>query len=263
MPIKCERHSKRVQQTFGQALGAGVVAILIICTLCGILITWKANPPHLKGYEIKNIIRKIPPKSIDDLKALRELALLVAEQNTWFTFLSWFLLYIFMQICAIPGTLSLSLISGALYGQISGLLAVSVTSTLGSSCCYLLTGSFVGRPLAQYFWPQRLDWFRRQVESRRSNILFYIVFLRVTPVLPNTFINVAAPIVGIDLVPFFVGTFVGCLPNNFLAVSLGSKLRDLNSTSDLANMQSLVFVSCLGLFALLPVWMRSKKQKLT
>jgi uncharacterized membrane protein YdjX (TVP38/TMEM64 family) len=164
----------------------------------------------VQGYQTENVMKNFPPKSIDDLKALRELALLVAGQNTWFTFFTWFFFYILMQICAIPGTLSLSLICGALYGQIVGLLAVSVTSTLGSSCCYLLTGSFLGRPLAQYFWPQRLEWFRGQVESRKSNILFYIIFLRLTPVLPNTFINVAAPIVGIDLVPFFVGTFECC-----------------------------------------------------
>lgn len=161
----------------------------------------------MQSSQIKSILKNFPPKSIEDLKALRELALFVAEQNTSFTFLSWSLLYILMQICAIPGTLSLSLICGALYGQVIGLLAVSLTSTLGSSCCYLLTGSFLGRPLAQHFWPQRLDWFRRQVESRRSNILFYIIFLRLTPVLPNTFINVAAPIVGIDLVPFFIGKY--------------------------------------------------------
>lgn len=47
MPIKSERHS-RCDQSCGQALGAGVVVILIVCTLCGIVITWKANTPHLE-----------------------------------------------------------------------------------------------------------------------------------------------------------------------------------------------------------------------
>ena len=52
MRIKSERHSK-CDQSCGQALGAAVVVILMVCTLCGVMITWKANPPHLEvRYEI-------------------------------------------------------------------------------------------------------------------------------------------------------------------------------------------------------------------
>lgn len=36
-------------------------------------------------------------------------------------------------------------------------------------------------------------------------MLSYIVFLRVTPILPNTFINVASPVVRVPLMPFIVG----------------------------------------------------------
>lgn len=41
--------------------------------------------------------------------------------------------------------------------------------------------------------------------ARRRELLNYIVFLRVTPILPNTFINVASPIVGVPLAPFALG----------------------------------------------------------
>lgn len=33
----------------------------------------------------------------------------------------------------------------------------------------------------------------------------YIVFLRVTPILPNTFINMASPVVGVPVLPFIAG----------------------------------------------------------
>lgn len=60
-----------------------------------------------------------------------------------------------------------------------------------------------------------------------------MLFLRATPLLPNTFINVAAPIAGVPVAPFVVGTLLGCLPNNFVAVSAGSRLGELTSLSDL------------------------------
>ena len=55
-------------------------------------------------------------------------------------------------------------------------------------------------------WPDRLAYFGRQVASRKANLLSYIVLLRVTPVLPNTFINVASPMVDVPLPPFMLGT---------------------------------------------------------
>ena len=36
-------------------------------------------------------------------------------------------------------------------------------------------------------------------------MLSYIVLLRLTPVLPNTFINVASPMVDVPLTPFMLG----------------------------------------------------------
>ncbi len=48
-------------------------------------------------------------------------------------------------------------------------------------------------------------WCSTQVTKRKNDLLNYMIFLRVTPILPNTFINVAAPVVGVPLAPFFFG----------------------------------------------------------
>lgn len=41
-----------------------------------------------------------------------------------------------------------------------------------------------------------------------SELLSYILFLRVTPLLPNTFINLASPVVGVPPLPFVFGKAV-------------------------------------------------------
>jgi len=48
-----------------------------------------------------------------------------------------------------------------------------------------------------------------QVENHSEHLLNYIIFLRITPFLPNWFINIASPVINVPLTPFFVGTFLG------------------------------------------------------
>lgn len=114
------------------------------------------------------------------------------------------LLYVIMQTFAVPGTITLSLLSGALYGSGRGFALVAVVSTLGSTCCYCMSALF-GRPLARAVWRDRLDAFSASVAERSNDLLSYIIFLRVTPILPNVFINVASPIVGVPLWEFCLG----------------------------------------------------------
>ena len=51
-----------------------------------------------------------------------------------------------------------------------------------------------------------------QVANHREDLFNYIMFLRITPFLPNWFINIASPIIGVPVWPFFAGTFVGRSP---------------------------------------------------
>ena len=63
------------------------------------------------------------------------------------------------------------------------------------------------------------DW-SRKVDGQKSNIFSYIVFLRITPFLPNWFINIVSPVIGVRLPPFWLGTFVGVAPPSFIAIQV-------------------------------------------
>lgn len=58
---------------------------------------------------------------------------------------------------------------------------------------------------------QRLLWmaFCWQVDKHRDHLINYIIFLRITPFLPNWFINITSPIINVPLGVFFLGTFLG------------------------------------------------------
>jgi uncharacterized membrane protein YdjX (TVP38/TMEM64 family) len=67
----------------------------------------------------------------------------------------------------------------------------------------------VGRPLVFKYAPDRAREWSDKVARHRDNLLSYMLFLRITPFLPNWFINLASPIIGVPLSPFFWGTFFG------------------------------------------------------
>jgi uncharacterized membrane protein YdjX (TVP38/TMEM64 family) len=247
--------------------------------------------PHSQPHEFRAIVSNFPPSSLTAVITLRDTLLSYAQAHpvrqgaacciptervgvnllhplcipplcfltvcslappqAW-TALGILSLYVTMQAFAIPGTVSLSLLSGALYGTVRGFALVAAVSTVGAVACYGLS-SLLGRPLAAaLFGRARLDRFRAEIAARRHALLGYIVFLRLTPLLPNVFINVASPIVGVPLADFAAGTIVGCAPNNWLAAHAGARLGELRSLADLYSLRALLLCAAAGGIALLP-----------
>ncbi|KAJ6695832.1 hypothetical protein OIU74_014850 [Salix koriyanagi] len=146
--------------------------------------------------------------------------------------------YIFMQTFMIPGTVFMSLLAGALFGVLKGVALVVFTATAGASSCYFLS-KLIGRPLVFSLWPDKLSFFQEQVARRRGGLLNYMLFLRVTPTLPNTFINVASPIVDVPYHIFFLATLIGIIPAAYVTVKAGIALGELQSIGDLYDFNSI------------------------
>ena len=50
-----------------------------------------------------------------------------------------------------------------------------------------------------------------QIDERRGDLFNYLVFLRVTPILPNIFINISSPVVDVPLRPFALGAYTNAV----------------------------------------------------
>lgn len=57
--------------------------------------------------------------------------------------------------------------------------------------------------------------FLYQVDRHRDHLINYIIFLRITPFLPNWFINITSPVINVPLGVFFIGTFIGKMLLNY------------------------------------------------
>ncbi|KAL2485536.1 SNARE associated Golgi protein family [Abeliophyllum distichum] len=197
------------------------------------------------------------PRSLQDLQILKDNLESYTSDYTIQVLVGYCLVYIFMQTFMIPGAVFMSLLAGALFGVFKGVALVVFTATTGASSCYFLS-KLIGRPLVFSLWPDKLTFFQNQVAKRRERLLNYMLFLRVTPTLPNTFINVASPIVDVPYHIFFLATFIGIIPAAFVTVRAGIALGDLQSVGDLYDFQSIVTLFLLGVLSVTPTLMGNK-----
>ena len=168
-------------------------------------------------------------------------------------------LYIFLQAFAIPGPLLLSILAGALFGFVEGFITVCICATIGACCCYLLSET-IGKSLVLNYFPQMLLQFHQRISEHHHNLLWYLLFLRITPILPNWFINLASPLVGVPLSTFTLATLVGIMPGNVIHVNVGVTIASVKSLHAI-QLQHILMLLGLGALALLPTWLQRKYPK--
>ncbi|KAH1230463.1 putative membrane protein [Glycine max] len=157
------------------------------------------------------------PRTLSDLRLLKEHLSAYASNHPAQFILGYCSTYIFMQTFMIPGTIFMSLLAGALFGVVRGILLVVFNATAGASSCFFLS-KLIGRPLVSWLWPEKLRFFQAEIAKRRDRLLNYMLFLRITPTLPNLFINLASPIVDVPFHIFFSATLIGLVPASYITV---------------------------------------------
>lgn len=167
-----------------------------------------------------------------------------------------------LQTFAIPGSLFLSILSGFLFNFPAALILVCFCSALGATLCYLLS-QLAGRRLVRRFLPERAALWSQQIDKHRGNLLSYMLFLRMTPFLPNWFINLVAPVIGVPLFPFAFGTFLGVAPPSVIAIQAGKTLHTMTSSRDAFSWTSVCILGVFAVLSLVPVLLKGKlKSKL-
>uniref|UniRef100_A0A1I7XDC2 Transmembrane protein 41B n=1 Tax=Heterorhabditis bacteriophora TaxID=37862 RepID=A0A1I7XDC2_HETBA len=202
------------------------------------------------------------PRSLDDAKELGRILSHYKEQHFGVVFAGVVVVYLMLQSFAIPGSIFLTILSGYLFPFAAALLLVCTCSASGAVVCYFLSYLF-GRSVVMHHFPERLNQWQEEVGKHRDNLLNYIVFLRVTPLLPNWFINIASPVLDVPVGPFFWGTFIGVAPPSFLYIQAGSTLEQMTHTNIAWNWNSIALLTFFAILSVLPVfWKRVVRDKL-
>ncbi|XP_077518031.1 transmembrane protein stas [Amblyomma americanum] len=264
MAAECDASTKQESVTVplkhGRESTSRAFLILVMIFLSSLLCLFLVylNFPKLDPSEKQHI--KLP-RDIEDAKGLGQVLNRYTDRYFFAVTSGFFVTYIFLQSFAIPGSIFLSILSGFLFPFPMALFLVCLCSALGASFCYFFS-YLVGRKLVLKYFPSRAMKWSEQVGNHRDNLLNYMIFLRVTPFVPNWFINIAAPVIDVPIAPFFLGTFFGVAPPSFVAIQAGTTLHQLTSSRDAISWWSVTLLAGFAVLSLVPVIFKGKlKQK--
>lgn len=214
----------------------------------------------LVAFLMRNILTQLP-QSVDDVKAIVESLEEYKDTHFWQVWSGFVAIYIAMQSCGIPGTLFLSILSGALFGTPIGFGTVALTSSTGASVCYMLSRHFAKDAIESRF-EGMIRSFRTSIHEHKENLFNYLLFLRMTPFMPNWFINLASPVMGIPFSTFYFATLLGLMPANYLHVTTGAVIHSFQTGESVIEWRTMIALSCVGVISLFPVLYRKMTKRI-
>lgn len=135
--------------------------------------------------------------------------------------------YVVVTALSLPGAAVMTLAGGALFGLLTGVVAVSFASTIGATlACFV--SRFLLRDWVQSRFGERLSAVNKGIEEEGA---FYLFTLRLIPVFPFFVINLVMGLTRMRLLTFFWVSQVGMLPGTIVYVNAGKELAKIDSLS--------------------------------
>ena len=190
--------------------------------------------------------------SLDAVKANRDALLGFTREHYLAALAIAFLTYVGAIAFSLPGGLVLSLTMGFVFGRWAGTVLVVFAATIGATLVFL-TARYLFADAAR----RRMGALGAKISAGfTENAFNYLLFLRLVPLFPFFLVNLAPAFTSISLRTYVLGTFIGIIPGSFVYVNLGQTLGRIDSLSGLVSIETIGAFVLLGLFALLPVFVR-------
>jgi uncharacterized membrane protein YdjX (TVP38/TMEM64 family) len=163
-----------------------------------------------------------------------------------------FLIYAGAVAFSLPGGLVLSLTMGFIFGRWLGTVLVVIAATLGATLVFL-----AARYLFAEAARRRMGPLGAKISAGfTENAFNYLLFLRLVPLFPFFLVNLAPAFTRISLRTYVLATLFGIIPGSFVYVNLGQTLGRIDSLSGLVSTETIGAFVLLGLFALVPVFVK-------
>ncbi len=160
--------------------------------------------------------------------------------------LIYFLAYVAVAGLSLPGGLVMTLIGGALFGFVEGLILVSFASTIGASMAFIVSRYLFHNTVQQRFG----RWLDPVNQGIKRDGAFYLFTLRLVPAFPFFMINLVFGLTPIRLATFFTVSQIGMLPATAVYVNAGTQLASIHSIGQIASPSLIGALVLLGLFPL-------------
>jgi uncharacterized membrane protein YdjX (TVP38/TMEM64 family) len=212
-----------------------VIAITIVMILAAVYIT---------GFHEYLTFEHVHER-LDEIKSFK-------EKSPTTAFLLFFTSYVLLTSLSIPGAIVLTLLSGAIFGLMPGLLIVSIASCIGATISFCLS-RYLFRDHLIKKWDRRF----REIDGKfREHGKMYLFSLRMIPISPFVVINLLMGLTTIKLRSYMWITFVGMMPGTFVYIYAGRKIADISSLSEVLTWPIALVLTILGAMPLITSWIK-------
>lgn len=194
--------------------------------------------------------------SLEALKQNRDQLLTFTGQHYYAMLFGGMLIYAASTALSVPGATVLSLAAGLLFGRWVGAGVIVVAATTGATLVFLA---------ARYLFAEAAQrraggMAKKLIAGFHENAFNYLLFLRLVPLFPFWLVNLAPAFTSIKTRTYVSATALGIIPGSFVFAHLGQSLGRIDSAQQLVSWEILSAFALLGLFALLPVLVKKRRQ---
>ena len=185
--------------------------------------------------------------SFETIKEQHEKLVLLIESNFIFYFILFFFIYIIVTAFALPFAAIKTVLAGALFGLIPGVILTSFASSIGSTLCFLMS-RFVLRDFVQNKYSKYLDKVNKGI---KEDGIYYLFFLRLSPIFPFFIINLVFGLTKMKTMTFYIISQIGMLIGTVVFVNAGVQLSKISSMSDILSFNLILSFILIGLVPLI------------
>lgn len=167
--------------------------------------------------------------TVDFFETQRDAITSFQSENPWLVIAIFFLIYVLVTGTSLPGAAILTLVAGALFGLMQGVIIVSFASTIGATMAFTIT-RFLFRDAVRKRFGQYLTAIDRGVEREGA---FYLFALRLVPAVPFFVVNLVMALTPISTWRFYWVSQIGMLFGTIVYVNAGAELGQIESIGDI------------------------------
>jgi uncharacterized membrane protein YdjX (TVP38/TMEM64 family) len=124
-------------------------------------------------------------------------------------------IYVAATVAALPGS-ALTLIAGAIFGSILGVIVVSVASTCGAALCFLIARYFARDAAAG--WLESKESFRKLDRMTKQNGAIIVAITRLVPLFPFNLLNYGFGLTSVSFGAYVLWSWLCMIPGTILYV---------------------------------------------
>ncbi|KAK8853226.1 hypothetical protein IAR55_003928 [Kwoniella newhampshirensis] len=206
------------------------------------------------------------PRSFADLQALNSLFQKYKHRYPMRILACGVVSYLFVQTFSLPGSMYISILFGAAYGLIYGILLSCLCESLGALFCYALSSLLAPPLLTLPFYRARVETWRTKImgdpkkgkQVTWDGVFAFLIVLRIAPFPPHWVANFVAPHLGIGPILFWASVFIGIAPVSVIHCTIGSSLDSMTSAADfhILSVRNILGLCAVVVAVLIPVGLK-------